>query len=150
MSARQVAAADWLSEVTAVSGEGLAALTVVDRAGRPELWLRTVAGTVLWCEVAGVVASVAGLFVQAGLVERKLSQLFGVEFDRPESNRPLFVGEADWLDRRPLSSAVGLARRNHIAWPGAKEPGEGASPSRRRQLPTGVAPGWQDGSEVVL
>lgn len=150
MSVRQVALADWLSEVSAVSGEGLAALTVVDRAGRPELWLRTVAGTVLWCEVAGAVPSVAGLFVEAGLVERELSQLFGVEFDRPESNQPLFVGDADWLGRRPLSSPVGLARRNHIPWPGAKEPGESGSPSRRRQLPAGVAPGWQDGSEVTL
>lgn len=83
-----------------------------------------------------VVPSIADLIAGAEWYEREVHDFFGVCFaggsDEPLLNHNPAI--------RPLRKDFVLAARVAAPWPGAKEPGEGASgaPSRRRMAPVGV------------
>ena len=89
--------------------------------------------------------SLTGLFAGAAWHERETFEMFGVEFDGFDDGsgaglRPLLLPEG--FEGTPLRKSFQLAARAAKAWPGAKEPGEGADdhgpPSRRKSLPPGV------------
>lgn len=156
---RVVDPADWLAAVRAARDEGFTAfgsVGAVDELGRRDTiavvchlrdWSASGAREVLLhTEVprgrvpqdAGSLDSITPIFPGAAWYEREVHDFFGVHF----------VGDARWrLDEpllnlaggAPLRKDVPLAARAAIAWPGAKEPGQGqAAPSRRRMAPPGV------------
>lgn len=85
--------------------------------------------------------SIAGVFAGAGWHEREAAELFGLEFVGGDRRRLLLD---PGYDGTPLRKDEVLPARSAVGWPGAKEPGEGASapgaaaPSRRRMVPPGV------------
>ena len=107
-----------------------------------ELWAVTESGRVLSCQISKteVVPSLAANNFKIQFWEREMHQMFGVNFTDPASNQPLFVGAADWVQTETLAADRLLARRNLMAWPGAKEPGVDNPVGKRRLLPPGVNP----------
>lgn len=90
------------------------------------------------------IASVADVFAGAGWHERETHEMFGITFTSPVGEpvvlEPLLL--PDGFEGHPLRKEFVLASRVVKAWPGAKEPGEGAdsahAPGRRRVKPPGV------------
>jgi NADH-quinone oxidoreductase subunit C len=74
--------------------------------------------------------------------ERETFEMFGIVFAGHPDLKPLLL--PDGFEGHPLRKDFVLAARVAKAWPGAKEPGEGAggAPSRRRMLPPGVPEDW--------
>jgi NADH-quinone oxidoreductase subunit C len=89
-----------------------------------------------------VLASAVGIYRGANWHERETFEMFGVVFEGHPDLRPLLL--PDGFEGHPLRKDFVLAARVAKAWPGAKEPGEGAggAPSRRRMLPPGVPQDW--------
>ena len=74
-------------------------------------------------------ASATGLWPGAAWHERETNEMFGVDFDGFDDGtgqglRPLLLPNG--FDGTPLRKSFVLAARASKAWPGAKEPGEGA------------------------
>jgi NADH-quinone oxidoreductase subunit C len=138
VSVVKVAFADWADTLRAV--DELVAYMALDDGAGLSLWARSANGETFQTQVApdAVVESVAAKFAKAEFWEREIHQMFGVEFDRVESNRHLYAGIGQWLEAKPLQPQRGLAKRNVNPWPGAKEPGESNTPGKRRLLPPGV------------
>ena len=121
MQPREVLAADWVAAAAVLAAEGLDQLVAVQRKPElaPELWLRTAAGTVLWCATIEA-PSLAGIWPLAARFEQAIQRGFGAG------------GE--------LRKDIVLERRYDLPWPGAKDPSDQAgSPSRRKSLPLGVS-----------
>ncbi|WP_424212312.1 NADH-quinone oxidoreductase subunit C [Streptomyces sp. BI20] len=79
------------------------------------------------------------LWAGAAWHERETHEMFGVVFTDHPDPRPLLLPEN--FEGHPLRKDFVLAARVAKAWPGAKEPGEGAgdgAPKRRQMLPPGV------------
>jgi NADH-quinone oxidoreductase subunit C len=77
-------------------------------------------------------ASATGLWHGAAWHERETFEMFGIDFAGFEDGtglgiRPLLLPEG--FDGNPLRKSFVLASRASKAWPGAKEPGEGAAES---------------------
>jgi NADH-quinone oxidoreductase subunit C len=73
--------------------------------------------------------SVTGLWIGAAWHERETHEMFGIDFDGFDDRtgrglRPLLL--PDGFEGTPLRKSFVLASRASKAWPGAKEPGEGA------------------------
>jgi NADH-quinone oxidoreductase subunit C len=138
MSVNKIDFADWASTLRAV--EGLADYMAMNDGVGLSLWARSVGGETFQTQLPAdaVVESLADYFDEAEFWEREMHQMFGVEFDRTESNQPLYVGEGIWQNSQPLQAHRGLTKRNVNPWPGAKEPGEANTPGKRRLLPPGV------------
>jgi NADH-quinone oxidoreductase subunit C len=96
-------------------------------------------------------ASATGLWRGAAWHERETYEMFGIDFDGFADGtglgiRPLLLPEG--FDGTPLRKSFVLASRASKAWPGAKEPGEGAGghdsaapsdkPGRRKITAPGV------------
>lgn len=96
-------------------------------------------------------ASATGLWRGAAWHERETYEMFGIDFDGFDDGtglgiRPLLLPEG--FDGTPLRKSFVLAARASKAWPGAKEPGEGAGghdgaapsdkPGRRKITAPGV------------
>jgi NADH-quinone oxidoreductase subunit C len=96
-------------------------------------------------------ASATGLWSGAAWHERETFEMFGIDFEGFEDGtglgiRPLLLPEG--FDGTPLRKSFVLASRASKAWPGAKEPGEGAGghdsaapsdkPGRRKITAPGV------------
>ena len=96
-------------------------------------------------------ASATGLWRGAAWHERETFEMFGIDFDGFDDGtglgiRPLLLPEG--FDGTPLRKSFVLAARASKAWPGAKEPGEGAGghdsaapsdkPGRRKITAPGV------------
>ena len=85
--------------------------------------------------------SAVGVYRGAAWHERETFEMFGVVFTGHPDLKPLLL--PDGFEGHPLRKDFVLAARVAKAWPGAKEPGEsGGAPSRRKNLPPGVPPGW--------
>ena len=97
------------------------------------------------------VGSATGLWTGAAWHERETHEMFGIEFEGFDDGtglglRPLLLPNG--FDGTPLRKSFVLASRASKAWPGGKEPGEGAShggapgeekPGRRKKVqPPGV------------
>jgi NADH-quinone oxidoreductase subunit C len=92
--------------------------------------------------------SVTGLWAGAAWHERETHEMFGIDFEGFDDGtglglRPLLLPNG--FDGTPLRKSFVLAARASKAWPGAKEPGEGAGeggppakPGRRKVAPPGV------------
>ncbi len=82
--------------------------------------------------------SLLPVFRGAGWHERETFEMFGITFDGHPNLVPLLLPEG--FEGHPLRKTFVLASRVAKAWPGAKEPGEGAegAPGRRRMGPLGV------------
>jgi NADH-quinone oxidoreductase subunit C len=145
VSVVKVALVDWADTLRAV--DDLVAYMALDDGSGLSLWARGANGETFQTQVApdAVVESVAGKFAEAEFWEREMHQMFGIEFDRAESNRHLYAGVGQWLEAKPLQPQRGLAKRNVNPWPGAKEPGEANTPGKRRLLPPGVDPKYAEG-----
>lgn len=145
MSVVRVDLADWANTLRAV--DELVAYMALDDGSSLSLWARGANGETFQTQVLPevVVESVAERFAEAEFWEREMHQMFGIEFDRVESNQPLYVGIGQWLEAQPLQPQRGLAKRNANPWPGAKEPGESNSSGKRRLLPPGVATEFAEG-----
>jgi NADH-quinone oxidoreductase subunit C len=121
---------DWLTAVDEQDA-GLAVVAhVYSLAGRHHLLLRTV--------LAGEprLASATGIYRGAAWHERETQEMFGVEFDgHPRPGRLLLP---DSFEGHPLRKDFVLASRVAKPWPGAKEPGESGTSSRRRPRAPGV------------
>ncbi|HZX98960.1 MAG TPA: NADH-quinone oxidoreductase subunit C [Dermatophilaceae bacterium] len=95
-------------------------------------------------------ASVTGLWAGAAWHERETNEMFGIDFDGFDDGtgqglRPLLLPNG--FEGTPLRKSFVLAARASKAWPGAKEPGEGApshagpqadKPGRRKITAPGV------------
>jgi NADH-quinone oxidoreductase subunit C len=73
--------------------------------------------------------SATGLWIGAAWHERETHEMFGIEFDGFDDKtgrglRPLLL--PDGFEGTPLRKSFVLTSRASKAWPGAKEPGEGA------------------------
>jgi NADH-quinone oxidoreductase subunit C len=138
MSVVKIALVDWADTLRA--SDVLVAYMALDDGSGLSLWARSANGETFQTQVApdSVVESVAKKFAEAEFWEREIHQMFGIEFDRVESNRHLYAGIGQWVEARPLQPQRGLAKRNENPWPGAKEPGESNTPGKRRLLPPGV------------
>ncbi|MFD9359106.1 NADH-quinone oxidoreductase subunit C, partial [Streptomyces sp. NPDC060031] len=83
--------------------------------------------------------SAVSLYAGAEWHERETFEMFGVVFSEHPNLVPLLLPEN--FEGHPLRKDFVLAARVAKAWPGAKEPGEGADPEgpkRRQMLPPGV------------
>ncbi|MFD7033782.1 NADH-quinone oxidoreductase subunit C [Streptomyces sp. NPDC059917] len=88
--------------------------------------------------VASLPSAVA-VYAGAAWHERETFEMFGVTFTDHPNLVPLLLPEN--FEGHPLRKDFVLAARVAKAWPGAKEPGEGADPDgpkRRQMLPPGV------------
>ena len=92
----------------------------------------------------GELASLQPVFAGAAWHEREAAEMFGVTFSGGDPRRLLLGPE---FEGTPLRKDEVLGARTALAWPGAKEPGEGEasaadagarSPGRRRMVPPGV------------
>ncbi|MER5870383.1 NADH-quinone oxidoreductase subunit C, partial [Streptomyces sp. NPDC002044] len=84
-------------------------------------------------------ASAVAVYAGAQWHERETFEMFGVVFTDHPHLVPLLLPEN--FEGHPLRKDFVLAARVAKAWPGAKEPGEGADPDgpkRRQMLPPGV------------
>ena len=150
MSIIEVAPDDWVATAEQFKADGFATLMAVDRISsqRIELWLRTQAGQEVMCSVprdgSVLMHSLTSVWSEAGWREREIHEMFGVKFNRAESNSPLmFAQDSVLFDRYPLCRDVLLKSRNETEWPGTKDPADSSkSPSRRKSLPVGVDPEW--------
>jgi NADH-quinone oxidoreductase subunit C len=96
----------------------------------------------------GAVATVTDLYPGADWHERETHEMFGVDFPGHRGLRPLLL--APEFEGHPLRKDFVLASRVVKAWPGAKEPGEGAHADRRAgtarkrapKRPPGVPEDW--------
>lgn len=147
MATREVAAAEWATEVGAARDAGydyfdwLSAVDQSDAEEDPGLDVvchliatgvvspRPLARLLLRTRVGSKdpVGSLTGLFAGAGWHERETHEMFGVEFTGFEDGtglglRPLLL--PDGFEGTPLRKSFVLAARASKAWPGAKEPGE--------------------------
>ena len=126
---------DWLSAVD----EGEVGIRIVSHlwsvSQRLGVLLRTL---VLPPDLA--VYSIVTIFPGAAWSERETFEMFGVDFVGHPRLRKLLLH--DQFSGNPLRKDFVLASRVVVAWPGAKEPGEGAAgvPTRKRLLPPGVPP----------
>ncbi|MBW5486338.1 NADH-quinone oxidoreductase subunit C, partial [Streptomyces bambusae] len=83
--------------------------------------------------------SAVAVYAGAAWHERETYEMFGVAFTDHPNLVPLLLPEN--FEGHPLRKDFVLAARVAKAWPGAKEPGEGAEsegPKRRTMLPPGV------------
>ncbi|MGK5730207.1 NADH-quinone oxidoreductase subunit C, partial [Streptomyces sp. URMC 124] len=87
---------------------------------------------------APALATAVGVYAGAAWHERETHEMFGIDFPGHPHLAPLLLPEA--FEGHPLRKDFVLAARVAKAWPGAKEPGEGAEggPKRRQMLPPGV------------
>ena len=88
--------------------------------------------------VGQALPTLAGVWAGAVWSEREIAEMYGVALDGHPDPRPLLLPDA--FEGHPLRKDFVLATRVAKAWPGAKEPGEGAGsrPPRRRARPPGV------------
>lgn len=150
MSFVEVAPADWLATAQTLKSEDFGTLMAVDRIStqRIELWLRTKAGHEVMCAVprdgSVLMDSLTSVWNEADWREREIHEMFGVNFNRAESQKPLFFAPDSTLFHSfPLRRDVLLKSRNENEWPGTKDPADASkSPSRRKSLPVGVDPEW--------
>jgi NADH-quinone oxidoreductase subunit C len=87
--------------------------------------------------VAGSIATLADVYVQADFHERETAQMYGVAFDGRTSTDPAFDAP---FEGYPLRRDFALRTRQDAPWPGAVEPD--ATARRRPSLPPGVMPEW--------
>ncbi|MFD3550429.1 NADH-quinone oxidoreductase subunit C, partial [Streptomyces sp. NPDC058655] len=127
---------DWLSAVDE-PGTGFRicahVVSLEDRRVRRLLLRTTVPHT------APSLASAVAVYAGAEWHERETFEMFGVVFTDHPHLVPLLLPEN--FEGHPLRKDFVLAARVAKAWPGAKEPGEGADPDgpkRRQMLPPGV------------
>ncbi|WP_327168609.1 NADH-quinone oxidoreductase subunit C [Streptomyces subrutilus] len=88
---------------------------------------------------APALPSAVAVYAGAAWHERETFEMFGVVFTDHPHLVPLLLPEN--FEGHPLRKDFVLAARVAKAWPGAKEPGEGADPDgpkRRQMLPPGV------------
>ncbi|MET3986356.1 NADH-quinone oxidoreductase subunit C [Streptomyces sp. PvR034] len=88
---------------------------------------------------AASLPSAVAVYAGAAWHERETFEMFGVTFTDHPNLIPLLLPEN--FEGHPLRKDFVLAARVAKAWPGAKEPGEGADPDgpkRRQMLPPGV------------
>ncbi|WP_030201691.1 NADH-quinone oxidoreductase subunit C [Streptomyces sp. NRRL S-87] len=128
---------DWLSAVDEPgTGFRVAAHVVALEAGRVR---RLLLRTTVPHEAAALPSAVA-VYAGAAWHERETYEMFGVTFTDHPHLVPLLLPEN--FEGHPLRKDFVLAARVAKAWPGAKEPGEGAAdhagPKRRTMLPPGV------------
>lgn len=99
--------------------------------------------------VGEALASITGVFAGAAWHERETHEMFGIDFTgftdaSGRGMRPLLLPEG--FEGTPLRKSFVLASRVSKPWPGAKEPGEGATAHaakagrapRRKLQPPGV------------
>jgi len=134
---------DWLTAVDEAEAGVAVLVHVYSLAGRHHLLLRTV--------LPGDqprLPTATGLYRGAAWHERETHEMFGVIFDGHPGLGPLLL--PDGFEGHPLRKDFALAARAAQEWPGAREPGEAASPGqpprgRRRAVPPGVPEGWPAG-----
>ncbi|MGQ4516308.1 NADH-quinone oxidoreductase subunit C [Streptomyces sp. DW26H14] len=85
---------------------------------------------------AAELPSAVGVYAGAAWHERETHEMFGIAFGGHPNLTPLLLPEN--FEGHPLRKDFVLAARVVKAWPGAKDPGESASPRRRQMLPPGV------------
>ncbi|MFJ5551059.1 NADH-quinone oxidoreductase subunit C [Streptomyces sp. NPDC093225] len=127
---------DWLSAVDEPgTGFRVAAHVVALTGGVRRLLLRTTVP-----HEAAALPSAVAVYAGAAWHERETYEMFGVTFTDHPHLVPLLLPEN--FEGHPLRKDFVLAARVAKAWPGAKEPGEGAAdhagPKRRTMLPPGV------------
>ncbi|MFJ6937182.1 NADH-quinone oxidoreductase subunit C [Streptomyces sp. NPDC101132] len=127
---------DWLSAVDEPgTGFRVCAHVVALEGGRVRrLLLRTTVP-----HAAAALPSAIDVYAGAAWHERETYEMFGVTFTGHPNLVPLLLPEN--FEGHPLRKDFVLAARVVKAWPGAKEPGEGADhggPKRRTMLPPGV------------
>ncbi|MCB5168750.1 NADH-quinone oxidoreductase subunit C [Streptomyces bambusae] len=127
---------DWLSAVDEPgTGFRVCAHVAALEGGRVRrLLLRTTVP-----HAAAVLPTAIPVYAGAAWHERETHEMFGVSFTDHPHLVPLLLPEN--FEGHPLRKDFVLAARVAKAWPGAKEPGEGADhggPKRRQMLPPGV------------
>jgi len=151
---RDVAPADWLTEVQSARDEGYLffdVLTAVDLEQHGfqvvvRLWdVNRRQGRLLRCQCprdSARLPSITPLYAGAAWHERATAELFGIEFEGHQVEHLLLP---ERFEGHPLRKDFVLAARVAKRWPGAKEPGESdadlATP-RRRPVPPGRPAGW--------
>jgi NADH-quinone oxidoreductase subunit C len=128
---------DWLTGVDELADGFAIVAHVYSLAARHHLLLRTRVP-----RADPVLPTITEVYRGANWHERETSEMFGVIFEGHPGLKPLLLPEG--FEGHPLRKEFVLAARVAKAWPGAKEPGEGAggAPSRRRMLPPGVPDDW--------
>lgn len=129
---------DWLSAVDELDEGFTVVAHVADMSSRPLLHL------IIRTRIARDAPSLptaTTVYRGANWHERETHEMFGIVFDGHPNLTKLLLAEE--FEGHPLRKEFVLAARAAKPWPGAKEPGEGASPSRRRLQPPGVPdPSW--------
>jgi NADH:ubiquinone oxidoreductase subunit C len=94
------------------------------------------------------IESATPVFRGAAWHERETAEMFGITIVGREYPPRLLLAEE--FEGHPLRKDFVLTARVSKSWPGAKEPGESGSPSRRKMQPPGVPdPAWgpRDGED---
>lgn len=141
----------WLSVHADVHAAGAAYLDMVAAVDRPDRGVIEVVTHVMTCDggsriLIGVevdrsqpeLPTLTGIFAGAAWHEREAWEMFGVEFVGHELTRLLTHAQTP---RWPLRKDTVLVDRQVREWPGSAE-SDPSNPSRRRQPPPGVVPGW--------
>jgi NADH-quinone oxidoreductase subunit C len=147
---RRVEPQNWRTTLLGVKASGLGfldVLTAIDREDHLEVIVHVVdldtgardLVTTLVPAEGATLDSIASVFPAAGWHERETAEMFGITFDGHPDPRPLLLRST--LGAPPLRKSTVLAARAVQPWPGASDPGTGAS-SRRRPPPSGVPDGW--------
>lgn len=130
---------DWLSAVDELD-EGFDVVCHVAKLVGPGEVTHLLVRTKLPRDAARL-GSATGVYAGAAWHERETHEMFGIEFDGNSNLTPLLLPEE--FEGHPLRKEFVLASRVAKPWPGAKEPGESdtetrKAPSRRRVAPPGV------------
>lgn len=126
---------DWLSAVD--EGDGC---TVYCHLYDPASGRRALVSTRLPADDLSI-ETATSVFRGAAWHERETAEMFGITVTGRSYPARLLLAEE--FEGHPLRKGFVLAARVSKSWPGAKEPGESGSPSRRKMQPPGVPdPSW--------
>jgi NADH-quinone oxidoreductase subunit C len=135
---------NWVTKTAELKEERFEILIAVDqiKTNKIELHLLTQKQTHIYTTISRdeiqIAPSITNVFPAASWSEREISEGFGIQFDNPESNQPLLLKNSAALEKVPMRRDTFLKQRNENPWPGAKEPNNEKSATRRKTFPIGA------------
>lgn len=135
---------NWVTKTAELKEERFEILIAVDQIknNKIELHLLTQKQTHIYTTISRdeiqIAPSITNVFPAASWSEREISEGFGIQFDTQESNQPLLLKNSAALEKAPMRRDTFLKQRNENPWPGAKEPNNEKSATRRKTFPIGA------------
>ncbi len=140
-AALHAAGAAYLDMMAAVDRPARGIIEVVTHVMTPDARSRVLVGVEV-DRAQPQLPTLTDLYAGAAWHEREAWEMLGVEFAGHDLRRLLTQGESP---RWPLRKDTVLVDRQIRDWPGSAE-SDPSNPSRRRQPPPGVVPGWTPAS----